>query len=399
VTFIIATNNINYPIIGVIGQAQRANIGDAEATNFSDLNLTGFPVVEMRPLYKLVYECKNAYTNSVNARLVSVWDLRSFESTSSALATYTDHGALGGLTDDDHPQYLLRSEFGGSYNDLTDKPTNVSSFTNDSGYLTSVSWSQVTGKPQNIVTLNDTDVITNGMLVNDSITIGSTAVALGSSITTLTGLTGVTSNHTTAFIAGDNAISGVALQIPREGALRNLHNGANNNMYFDVSVGGTAHGQFQFRSSSAFTNALTMSPTAFNINPDAVVTSRTPSFGRTAWNSAIDTELTIDDMRFRISNQGGIYPQVIGNGSSRNLGWTGVGAISGSAVTQVGSTGTIVASNAWTTLYNAQSMNSAGDTVTVTLQDKGVGRIYRITFIRSDNGSTTGYNIIAERLL
>ena len=41
----------------------------------------------------------------------------------------------------------------------------------------------------------------------------------------------------------------------------------------------------------------------------------------------------------------------------------------------------------------------AGDTVTVTLQDKNQGSIYRITFMRSDNGSTTGYNIIAERLL
>jgi hypothetical protein len=105
-------------------------------------------------------------------------------------------------------------------------------------------------------------------------------------------------------------------------------------------------------------------------------------------------------MRFRInSTASNIYPQVIGNGSSRNLAWTGVGAISGSAVTQVGSTGTIVADNAWTTLYNSQSMNSAGDTVTVTLQDKAAGRIYRITFMRSDNGSTTGYNIIAERIL
>jgi len=41
----------------------------------------------------------------------------------------------------------------------------------------------------------------------------------------------------------------------------------------------------------------------------------------------------------------------------------------------------------------------AGDTYTATLQDKNQGRIYRITFMRSDNGSTTGYNIIAERLL
>ena len=222
-------------------------------------------------------------------------------------------------------------------------------------------------------------------------------LALGSSKTIST--TGsITSNNSTAFIAGANAISNIALQIPREGAIRNLYNGSNN-MYFDVSIGGTTQGAFQFRSSSSYTNVLTMSSTGVTFNTDATVTARTPSLARTAFNSAIDTEITVDEMRFRISNQGGIFPQVIGNTSSRNLAWTGVGAISGGAITQVGSTGTIVASNAWTTLYNSRGMDSAGDTVTVTLQDKALSRIYRITFMRSDNGSTTGYNIIAERLL
>jgi hypothetical protein len=235
-----------------------------------------------------------------------------------------------------------------------------------------------------------------GTLSGSTLASGVTA----SSLTSVGTLTGVTSNAATAFIAGTAAESGVALQMPREGALRNLYNGANNNMYFDVSIGGTDHGQFQFRSSSAFTNVLTMSPTAFNVNTNAVVTSRTPSFGRLAWNSAIDTELTIDDFRFRVSNQGGNFPQIISNtGGSKNCGWTVVAARSGSAVTQAGSTGTIVANNAWTSLYTLGGMDSAGDTYTATLQDKGEGRIYRITFMRSDNGSTTGYNIIAERLL
>lgn len=233
-----------------------------------------------------------------------------------------------------------------------------------------------------------------GTLTGNTLASGVTA----SSLTSVGTLIGVTSNAATAFIAGDAAISGVALQLPSEGALRNLTNGLTN-MYFDVSTGGSTNGQFQFRSSSAFTNVLTMSPTAFNVSTDAVVTSRTPSFGRLPFNSAIDTELTIDGMRFRISNQGGIFPQVIGNGASRNLAWTVVAARSGSSVTQAGSTGTIVASNAWTSLYTLGGMDSAGDTYTATLQDKGLSRIYRVTFMRSDNGSTTGYNIIAERLL
>lgn len=130
------------------------------------------------------------------------------------------------------------------------------------------------------------------------------------------------------------------------------------------------------------------------------VNAQTGYYARTAWNSAIDTEITVDDYRFRISNQGGIFPQVISNTSgTKNSAWTVVAARSGSAITQTGSTGTLVANNAWTSLYTSGGMDSAGDTYVATLQDKTQGRIYRVTFMRSDNGSTTGYNIIAERLL
>ena len=326
-TFIVATNNLTYPIIAIMSQSSHANQGDAEGLEFSDLVLTGFPVAEFRLLYKVVFKA-----NSTHGTLTSVWDLRQLSATTPSAAIGSDHGLLSGLGDDDHPQYLLRTDT--------------------------------------------------------------------TSITSVGTLTGVTSNAATAFTAGDAAISGVALQMPREGALRNLYNGSGNNMYFDVSIGGASNGQFQFRSSSSFTNVLTMSPTAFNVNPEAVVTAKTASFGRLPWNSALDTELTIDDYRWRITDSGGIYAQVISNtGGTKNSAWTAVAAISGSAVTQGGSTGALLPNNSWTTLYTFGSMASAGDTVTVTFQDKSAGRIYRVTFMRSDNGSTTGYNIIAERLL
>ena len=249
--------------------------------------------------------------------------------------------------------------------------------------------------------LNTATLMANAVTANTSTYAQTVTASAQPNITSVGTLTGVTSNAVTAFIAGDAAISGVALQIPQEGAIRNLYNGSSNNMYFDVSTGGASQGQFQFRSSNAFTNVLTMSPTAFNVNPGAVVTARTSSLARLAWNSAIDTELTVDDYRFRISNQGGIFPQIISNisGQTKNSAWTAVGAISGSAVAQAGSTGNLVPNNAWTSLYTLHSMDNSGDTVTVTLQDKTQGRIYRVTFMRSDNGSTTGYNIIAERLL
>lgn len=367
---------------------------------YSYNNLTDKPTIPSLTGYATESFVNTAITNVVGAApdalntLKEIADqLASDESAVSSLTT-TVAGKVSLTGSYANPSWITSLAYG----KLTGAPTNVSTFTNDAGYLSSVSWTQVTGKPQNIITLNDTNVITNDMLVNKSITIGDVTVTLGQVITALTGLTSVTSNGATAFIAGPAAESNVALQMPRESALRNLTNGFNN-MYFDVSNGGTAHGAFQFRSSNGFTNVLTMSPTVVTFNTGATVTARTASMARTGFNAPIDTEIIVDEMRFRISNQGGIFPQVIGHGSSRNLAWTGVGAISGSAVTQVGSTGTIVASNAWTTLYNAHGMDSPGDTITVTLQDKAGGRIYRITFMRSDNGSTTGYNIIAERLL
>jgi hypothetical protein len=299
--------------------------------------------------------------------------------------------------------------FSGSYNDLTNKPTIPADYTfnvaADDSTLRTIDREETVKfiGAGGITTASDAEgaiTITQGAAAAGTLTGNTLASGVtASSLTSVGTLTGVTSNAATAFIAGDAAISGVALQLPREGALRNTHNGANNNMYFDVSTGGTSHGQFQFRSSNAFTNVLTMSPTAFNISTNAVVTARTPSFGRLPWNSAIDTELTIDNYRFRVSNQGGNFPQIISNtGGTVNTAWTAVAARSGSAITQTGSTGILLPNNSWTSLYTSAGMDNPGDTITVTLQDKTAGKIYRVTFMRSDDGSI-GYNIIAERLL
>lgn len=106
VTFILATNNIAYPVIGIIGQEARDTQGDAEALSWGDLVLTGFPVVEFRPLYKIVYRCSSAMANTPKASLVSIWDLRNLTATTVSAYNPTDHGNLSGLADDDHAQYV-----------------------------------------------------------------------------------------------------------------------------------------------------------------------------------------------------------------------------------------------------------------------------------------------------
>lgn len=108
VTWIVATNILDTPVIGILGQEEYNNIGQAEAAEWSNLNLEGFPVVELRPLYKVAYEVKTSYTNTPAAAFRGVYDLRRYGSIAGEIPALpvADHGTLTGLADDDHPQYL-----------------------------------------------------------------------------------------------------------------------------------------------------------------------------------------------------------------------------------------------------------------------------------------------------
>jgi hypothetical protein len=110
VSWILATNNLNYPVLSIISQAPTNQLSQAEAMTFEGLSLSGFPSVEFRPLYKVIYTHKTGFTNSVKASTVAVYDLRSLQSAGVAAALVQDHGNLSGLGDDDHAQYLHVSE-------------------------------------------------------------------------------------------------------------------------------------------------------------------------------------------------------------------------------------------------------------------------------------------------
>ena len=109
VTWIVATNNLNEPILGILGQDIYLTIGEAEAAVWEDLNLDGFPIFEFRPLYKVVYQTANAYGNTPHATIQNVLDLRRIISSDQGIPTtpVSDHGSMTGLSDNDHPQYLL----------------------------------------------------------------------------------------------------------------------------------------------------------------------------------------------------------------------------------------------------------------------------------------------------
>jgi hypothetical protein len=105
-SWIIATNNLNYPILAIMGQSASDTIGQEEAKNFQDLTLTDFPVIEFRPLYKIIWNTNTGFANTPKAVISKVYDLRNIISASPSAAIASDHGLLSGLGDDDHDQYL-----------------------------------------------------------------------------------------------------------------------------------------------------------------------------------------------------------------------------------------------------------------------------------------------------
>jgi hypothetical protein len=109
--WIVATNDINDPILAIMGQREDSSLSSAENYNiWSDINLTNIPVNEIRPLYRLIFVTNDTFANTPKSSLQSILDLRKSILTSTYGVTQNDHGNLFGLGDDDHFQYVHINE-------------------------------------------------------------------------------------------------------------------------------------------------------------------------------------------------------------------------------------------------------------------------------------------------
>ena len=109
--WIVATNDINDPILAIMGQREDSSLQSAENNNnWSDINLTNIPVNEIRPLYRLIFITNDTFTNTPKSSLQSILDLRKSIITSTYGVSQNDHGNLFGLGDDDHYQYIHINE-------------------------------------------------------------------------------------------------------------------------------------------------------------------------------------------------------------------------------------------------------------------------------------------------
>lgn len=115
---IFATNNVREGIISLVGQNtynSSADARDGALTELAQIITEGLPVEEWVPLATLIIQTASSFDNIPKSRFISTdngadyidWRNTDLLRTGVGGSTATDHGALIGLTDDDHIQYLL----------------------------------------------------------------------------------------------------------------------------------------------------------------------------------------------------------------------------------------------------------------------------------------------------
>lgn len=102
---IFCTNDVNDPVIAIQGQADYANLPQAQAgaeTEILNLRTDGLPSAEYVPLYTIIYQTNTSYTNDVQARIRQNGDGGDYldwrgNVLVGTAGTPTDHGSLSGL--------------------------------------------------------------------------------------------------------------------------------------------------------------------------------------------------------------------------------------------------------------------------------------------------------------
>lgn len=103
--WIFATMDTLTPIWAMPGQREDTLLKDARDNNkYESLSLGVLPFPEMKLLYRVLLQ---RTTGAPGGLYVETQDLRTVSNLSSGTYVATDHGALTGLLDDDHTQYLL----------------------------------------------------------------------------------------------------------------------------------------------------------------------------------------------------------------------------------------------------------------------------------------------------
>ena len=93
--WIFATNDVNHPIVSVMGQREDTTLNDAMANNlYESLSFGNLPSLEMKVLYRVILETSAAFANTAKSRVVDVRDLRKAVDVSLGAYTPSAHNLL-----------------------------------------------------------------------------------------------------------------------------------------------------------------------------------------------------------------------------------------------------------------------------------------------------------------
>ena len=264
--WMLGTNEIDNPVMMILGQRVDNNQGSAESNNnWVDLNFNNLPVNEFKPLYRFIYATDTGWTNTPKSALVSALDLRASAISSVVGVVQNDHGSLFGLNDDDHSQYI--------HNDISRTITAVHNFSNGitfngSGTQTSAyvptNVNITGGNISGVTTLNATsgvfNIVTIGTsVINNNITIGSGSLIANSgniSVIVGSGVPSQLNSNTGLLVYPSIVVSGYGAGVP--GYIRcgsgnftgSLTAGVGNITNLAVNSGSTSPGQ---RTNEVFT--------------------------------------------------------------------------------------------------------------------------------------------------
>ena len=130
--------------------------------------------------------------------------------------------------------------------------------------------------------------------------------------------------------------------------------------------------------------------------PSGTNISNVPIIFRTIYGAALDTELTVEAFKMRVSSGTNTRLQFASTSSLAliNGTWAGTTAVA-SVGTTFNNTGAALSATIWTD-YNTVSLTATGNTILLTFLDTTNSRLYRVLACKT--GSTTAA-ITAERLI
>jgi hypothetical protein len=395
--WLVATNDINDPILSIMGQREDSSLGGAENNNnWTDIDLTNIPANELRPLYRLIFLTNDTFTNTPKSSLYSILDLRRSVLTTTYGVPQNDHGNLFGLGDDDHAQYVHINEA----RTISANHTFTNGLTINNGLLSATS-----GNFSQILNVNSSGVFASGLNISNqtSSTIASfdankNVVSLSTStypsLTELSYVKGVTSaiqtqigtkaDTSTTITAGSGLAGGGSLAANRtidigqgDGITVSADSIAVDSTVIRTTGVQTMSGAKTFTAATVFSTGVTISSSGTNV-PLTITNDGTG-------NSFVVNDITGDTSPFVINNDGRI----------------GIGLSTPSYPMHiaVGASGTNNILSYWNNTNNTKSRMAFQDTSTTYALDLGsVGNIFTVETVGVERFRIDGSGNIDFRL-